>query len=122
MTEEDKLQLFMPLVLSSLTNAVYSCQLLKPNLNPEQAIADVMLTQHRLSEIVYGQIQQSGDRDIRLDQMLLAEIHQIQERKAELSSQPLTDEKAQEIQNLTAKAELLLKISEFLKQDQAKHG
>lgn len=122
MTEDDKMQLFMPIVISSLTNAVYSCQLLKQDLNSEQAITDVMLTWHRLSEVLCGQIEKSLSRDIRFGKMLDAELKQTQEKLTMLSSQSPNAETLQAMQILVAEAELLEKIAEFLKKDQEKYG
>lgn len=115
MNEEDKLLLFMPVVIASLTNAVYSCQLKNPELNPEQAIADVLLTWERVSSLLYGKTGKSGSRDLQIGQMLISELEQIQSRLSNLSKQPSRPGLPEEKQFLDRQIRFFVELSSFLK-------
>ena len=118
MNEESKLLLFMPIVVASYTNAVYTCQLMNPDMknNPEAAIAHVLLTSQRIDEILRKTIAQSTKTDLNIGHFLLSEIQELQQKMEKLSSLPSpTEQEQKEKIMIEGQTKLLLKISEFLK-------
>jgi len=125
MNEEDTLQLFMPIIVASLTNAVYTCQLLDPEMkqNPEAAIQHVLLTSERIQSILSKPFVQSASKNLQLSQkianLLFDEIRQMQERSQYLAScDPTlqTPETVEEMKSLAVKAQVLQRVSEIFLQ------
>jgi hypothetical protein len=114
MTEEDKFAFFAPIIVASLTNAVYTCQLKNSDLNPEQAISDVLLTWQRVSEVLFGQIGKSASRDKKLADMILSELQRVQSRLSDLSMQSPRPGLWEETNFLNQQVSFFVQFSSFL--------
>jgi hypothetical protein len=114
MTEEDKLLFFMPVVTSSLTSAVYSCQLKNPDLNPEEAMSHVILTWHRVCEVFSEHVGKSSLRDKQIGDMILSELQRVQSRLADISKQSPRAGLQEEVAFLVQQASFFVQLSSFL--------
>ncbi len=118
--EKEALKFLMPVVVSCLTNATYTCQLLNPEMkdNPEAAIQHVLLTWERIGTLMtapqpdpFHQIFQ------KITLHLLGEMSKIQKREAELAAlNPKTPEILAEVEALTMKAQLSSELLTMLKE------
>jgi hypothetical protein len=115
MNDDGNLLLFMPIIVSSLTNAVYTCRQLNPELNPEQAIYDVILTWERMSSILSSILSKNAAQDLNISQFLSSELQKLKSHLAILSAKPESSEMQQEIKIVDSQVQLLQKILEFLK-------
>lgn len=116
MNEEDKLLLFMPIIQASLTNAVYTCQLLNPEMkdNPEAAIAHVLLTSQRMDELLRSHFVQKQNKKISLAQLIQSASSQTQQRQKELAALSPTPPILEELRFLDMKAAFLVEMSNLL--------
>ena len=115
MNEEDKLLLFMPIVSASLTNAVYTCQLLNPDMkhDPEAAIRHVLLTSQRMNEVMNKLFVQDQNNKVSLAQFLLSEIASLEQKSKEIVALS-PDRKSSELRFLNSHKSLLEKIMDVL--------
>lgn len=115
MNEEGKFLLFMPIIVSSLTNAVYTCRQLNPELNPEQAIADVILTWERMSSILSASFSKDAEQGLKISQFLSSELQRVQSQMQVLSVKLISDPESQKKQiELLAELQLIQKIVSHL--------
>jgi len=122
MNQEDQNILFQPIITACLTNAVYSCQLLNEDMknNPDAALQNVLLTYHRIIELMSKQTVQNSSATVQLGVFVQSLLGQAEQKYRRLSSLPaMTEQQKQELYMLVGEKNLLVKISEYLKKTQA---
>ena len=122
MNQDDQSILFMPIISACLTNAVYTCQVLKPEMknDPDGALQNVLLTYHRIIELMTKQNVQNTNANVQLGVFVRSLLEQTEQKNRRLTSLPaMTEQQKQELYMLSGEMNLLVKISEFLKKTQA---
>jgi hypothetical protein len=122
MNQEDQNILFQPIITACLTNAVYTCQLLSEDMknNPDAALQSVLLTYHRIIELMSKQSIQTANANVQLGifvRSLLEKSEQSLQHYSALAA--LTEKQQQEKYMLDGQIILLMKIADFLKKTQS---
>lgn len=122
MNLQDQIVLFQPIITSCLTNAVYTCQLLNPEMknNPEAAIQNVLLTYHRIIEVMCKQTVESASANVQLGKFVRSLLEQSKQKLQQFPALPsMTEQQKQEKYMLDGQIILLTKIAEFLTKTQS---
>ncbi len=118
MNLQDQTVLFQPIITSCLTNAVYTCQLLNPEMkdNPEAALQNVLLTYHRIIEVMCKQTVQTASANAQLGRFIRSLLEQSEQKLRQFTAlSVMTEQQKQEKYMLDGQILLLTKIAEFLK-------
>ncbi len=116
---KESMKLFMPIIASNLTTAVYVCQMMNPEMkaNPEAAISDVILTWTRLGEVLTASEQKPLLLLQKVTEHLASEVLNIVKRESELKSlnpESLTPEQRLELQILPIKTQIWSEVATML--------
>lgn len=117
MRQEDQSILFQPIITACLTNAVYTCQLLNEDMksNPDAALQNVLLTYHRLIELMTKQNVQTANANVQLGKFVRSLLEESEQKLQQFSALPtMTEQQKQEKYMLDGQITLLIKIAEFL--------